>query len=237
MEEEVVEAPVARHRGRPALNRDTPLDRGEIVAHALEIVRRDGVDALTMRRLSAELRVSPMAIYHHLPDKPALLLACVDQIWDTIMRDMVGETDDLVELIVLSAIRVRRAWIDHIDLAALAVTVAPADEGVLRESIAAAMLFAAAGFPDVPLAFNAIQTFTTGSIQIAANRRASSRYFSRDPDEVLATSRETLAERGTPIDIVGVLEARFDEGDERHFESGLRILVAGLLAGGTTATR
>jgi len=53
--------------------RRTPLTRERVVAAALRIVDRAGLDGLTMRTLGRELRVDPMAVYHHLPNKAAVL--------------------------------------------------------------------------------------------------------------------------------------------------------------------
>jgi AcrR family transcriptional regulator len=51
-----------------------------VVAAAVDAVRRDGVDAFTMRRLAGELGVTPMAIYHHVPGKDELLARVGDRI-------------------------------------------------------------------------------------------------------------------------------------------------------------
>ena len=57
-----------------------PLTREQIVATALALVDRDGLAALTMRRLGAELGVDPMAAYRHLPNKKALLAGVVEAV-------------------------------------------------------------------------------------------------------------------------------------------------------------
>lgn len=44
-----------------------------ILEAAIRVVDRDGLAALSMRRLGAELGVEAMAIYHHFPNKEALL--------------------------------------------------------------------------------------------------------------------------------------------------------------------
>jgi len=55
-----------------------PLTRDRIFAAALEIIDREGLAALSMRRLGAALGVEAMAIYHHVPNKDALLAGVVD---------------------------------------------------------------------------------------------------------------------------------------------------------------
>lgn len=46
------------------------------------IVREEGLDALTMRRLAAGLRVAPMSVYRHIDDRQTLLLAMLDRVAD-----------------------------------------------------------------------------------------------------------------------------------------------------------
>jgi len=50
-----------------------PLTAERIETAALAIVDREGVDALTMRRLGAELGVEAMSLYYYVPTKDALL--------------------------------------------------------------------------------------------------------------------------------------------------------------------
>jgi len=49
------------------------LSEAEILAAALEIIEQDGIDGLTMRRLSTHLGVALGATYHHVKNKHALL--------------------------------------------------------------------------------------------------------------------------------------------------------------------
>ncbi|MFB9951634.1 TetR/AcrR family transcriptional regulator [Rhizobium puerariae] len=52
-----------------------------IVAAALRITDAHGLEALSMRKLGAELGVDPMAIYRHLPNKDALLNSLVSAVF------------------------------------------------------------------------------------------------------------------------------------------------------------
>jgi TetR/AcrR family tetracycline transcriptional repressor len=54
------------------------LSRERIVEAALEVVEREGLDALSMRRLAQELDVWPMSVYRYFRDKDELLDAVVD---------------------------------------------------------------------------------------------------------------------------------------------------------------
>lgn len=51
-----------------------PLTRERIIEAALKLVDTDGFEALSMRRLAAALGVDPMAIYHHVDGREALLV-------------------------------------------------------------------------------------------------------------------------------------------------------------------
>jgi TetR/AcrR family tetracycline transcriptional repressor len=63
------------------------LTRERVVAAALRIVDRDGLKGLTMRALGRELGVDPMAVYHWVPNKAALLDLIVDAVFAEIPLD------------------------------------------------------------------------------------------------------------------------------------------------------
>jgi AcrR family transcriptional regulator len=50
-----------------------PLSREAILDAAIELLDHHGLDQLSMRRLGAALGVEAMSLYHHLPNKAALL--------------------------------------------------------------------------------------------------------------------------------------------------------------------
>ena len=54
--------------------------RGDVVERALHVLDRYGLADLTMRRLATELGVQPSALYHHFPNKQALLAAVADEV-------------------------------------------------------------------------------------------------------------------------------------------------------------
>lgn len=66
---------VGRGRGQRA-----GLSRQGILQAAVRLADRDGLAALSMRRLGAELGVEAMALYHHIPNKNALLDGMVEQV-------------------------------------------------------------------------------------------------------------------------------------------------------------
>ena len=66
--------------------RRAALTRPRIVALALGIIDEDGLEALNMRRLAAEAGVKPMSLYHHFPNKQAIL----DAVGETIAAAALG---------------------------------------------------------------------------------------------------------------------------------------------------
>jgi TetR/AcrR family transcriptional regulator, tetracycline repressor protein len=60
---------------RPRLSKTAVVDRGLALADA------EGLDAVTIRRLAAELGVTPMALYWHFRSKEELLTGLADRIW------------------------------------------------------------------------------------------------------------------------------------------------------------
>ena len=65
----------------PAAPRSTArLSRETIVGAGIALADAEGLDALSMRRLAAELGVNPMSLYHHVRDKDALLDAMLDAV-------------------------------------------------------------------------------------------------------------------------------------------------------------
>ncbi|MGW9032251.1 TetR/AcrR family transcriptional regulator [Streptomyces sp. NPDC055722] len=63
----------AKRPPRGTRKRDVPLTEAGIYAAALQLIDADGVEALTMRKLATVLDANPMSLYHHVPNKDALL--------------------------------------------------------------------------------------------------------------------------------------------------------------------
>ena len=57
-----------------------PLTRPRIIELALHIIDAEGLAALNMRRLAACAGVKPMSLYHHFPDKEAILAEVAESI-------------------------------------------------------------------------------------------------------------------------------------------------------------
>ncbi|WP_433211811.1 TetR/AcrR family transcriptional regulator [Microtetraspora malaysiensis] len=61
-----------------------PLSRGLVLEAAIRVADRGGVEAITMRRVAQELGVEAMSLYHHVPNKDAILDGVVDMVFAAI---------------------------------------------------------------------------------------------------------------------------------------------------------
>lgn len=81
------------------------LSRDQIVAAAIVVLDRDGVQAFSMRKLGTELGVDPMAIYYHLPNKAALFDAVVDSMYAQLPATATGSTWQAVVVNLFTGLR------------------------------------------------------------------------------------------------------------------------------------
>jgi AcrR family transcriptional regulator len=76
--------------GRNTANGNGKITRDVVLAAALEIIDRDGTDALSMRRLARALDRDPMILYRHAPNKAALL----DGVAETVLARLEVDSTD-----------------------------------------------------------------------------------------------------------------------------------------------
>lgn len=74
---------------QPAPGR-TPLSRERILRAAIEVADRDGIDAVTMRRVGQALGVEAMSLYNHVANKDELLDGMVDLLVEGIAAPPAG---------------------------------------------------------------------------------------------------------------------------------------------------
>ena len=65
-----------RSQARPRVR--APLTRERVLRAAIEIADKDGIDAVTMRRLGEKLGVEAMSLYHHVRSKDEIATGIVD---------------------------------------------------------------------------------------------------------------------------------------------------------------
>jgi AcrR family transcriptional regulator len=100
---------------RLAAERPLVLDRTSIARAAMQLVDNEGIEALNMRRLGAELGVGASALYRYVPDKQALLDLLVDRVYEEIEAPEI--TADWHQRVVAYCEVLRAALLRHPNLA------------------------------------------------------------------------------------------------------------------------
>ncbi|MEV7022578.1 helix-turn-helix domain-containing protein, partial [Kitasatospora sp. NPDC093558] len=78
-------------RGRYGPRRPRPgLTAAAVVAGGRRVIERDGIDALTMRAVAAELGTAAASLYRHVADRDTLLLAVLEEIATGLPVDVPG---------------------------------------------------------------------------------------------------------------------------------------------------
>ena len=179
------------------------LSRGQVVAAAVDLLRRYGLGDLTMRRLARELGVAPGAIYWHVANKQELLVEVADVLLSEIptVRHDVPAAESLASL----ALSIREALVtvpDGADVVGLAYAVEP---GAVRPLRDLADLVGRAGSPPRERAHVAalVLHHILGSVAAQQNRELA---VEADPEAVVA-------------DATGATKA---------FEIGMAVVVRGL---------
>ena len=168
---ETQESPVTAARKKSP---DTPLTREHIVSTALALVDREGLSALSMRRLGAELGVDPMAVYYHIPNKDALLDAIVEAVMADIDLSVDNPTDPAEERIVCAATAYRDAMLGHVNALPIVLTRGPRTPGAMRpvELLVGILRDAGLGPSQAMAGMNAIAATVRGTIGMVAEATA-----------------------------------------------------------------
>lgn len=209
------------------------LTRERILAKALEIVDREGFEGLSQRRLAAELGVTAMALYRHVPSKADI----VDGVAELVGREMRlqdGERpDDPVELTLALSRRVRQVMLRHPAVARLVAEQPVARLGGVGELQLVVDHLGAAGVPEEEMGAvaMAVFSFTVGFVVWEVGFGDTERLAGRD--EVTAY-RVTLGagkdDERLPSGIRAVLHTALDPAArDAAFEYGLESIVRHLV--------
>ncbi len=203
------------------------LTRQGIVAAAIELVDRGGLEALSMRRLGAELGVEAMSLYHHVADKDHLLDAMADALVAGI--EPVPDDEPWDEALRLLARALRRRVLAHPRLAPLLATRPLGSASALSPIEAALAALIAAGLPadQAASAFWAITSYLAGALLSEAATLTDPRGAVAGPAPQ-ATAALPVADFPT-LAALGPRLAAADWAIE--FDRGLDLILKGLGAG------
>ncbi|MPZ63548.1 MAG: TetR family transcriptional regulator [Propionibacteriales bacterium] len=215
----------ARQRGRPER-----ISREVILATALEIIDRDGIDGLSIRRLGQALGRDPMALYRYAPNKAALLDGVAEVVLDQLNVDIPnGDWTDQLRTIAHSFRNLAHAHPHVVPLLVtrpLATPLALRPLGTLRPLEGILALLTRAGFspPDALHIYRSFLGFLNGHILNELQELVD------NPDEsdaLLRLGLHRLPIREFPLlrSLAPVL-AGYDGATE--LDRGLDILIAGL---------
>jgi len=228
-----VPVPPWRRAPRAPANRRPPLTRERIVDAALAVLDRDGLDAVSMRRVGEELGTGAASLYAHVEGKDELLDLVLDR---TIGTLEVPEPDpDRWQEQLKDVWRAARAMMQrHRGIARLTLGRIPVGPNALRVSEGLLAIMGAGGVPDRVRAYASdLLPLYVGAFSYEETLGLSSSIADeRPPDEVIAMVGEYFA--SLPVDrfpnIVALVgELTTGDPDER-FEFGLDLIVRGLAA-------
>ena len=222
---------VAGRSGRPRVGEER-LSREAILQAALRIVDDEGLEAMTMRRLAAILGVNPMSIYHHLPNKAAVVAGLAELVFAELNNSTPPTAESWQEELIGAANAYRNALRAHPNLAfqvladaaavseVVVVTVEPFFRALDRAGLAPRDIFEA-----VNTLIDFIHGFSLGEASVRAET------FELAPDLVERVSKLKPGQAPTLTRIVEELGAdglhyEFDDG----FAIGLSVFVAGIAA-------
>ena len=202
----------------------SPLSRDLIVRTAVELIERDGINAVSMRRLAAELGTGAMSLYNHVPNKAALLDAVAEHIL-TGMELAADPAADWREA-VRSLARDFRAVAHRYPRSVMVVVSRQPHSAVGMRPVELALTTAqAAGFHGraAVQVMRAVVNYVLGSLVSEASlteaRWASDDGPRLDPAELDAAGLVTVRE---------LLPALMEHDTEADFEFGLELLISAL---------
>ena len=229
------ESPFLRRAIKPQRPAKAPLTRAQIVQAALRIVKVEGIDGVSMRRIAAEFETGPSSLYAHVTSKDELLQLMFDEVCGLVALPEFDPSRWQEQVLDLAR-SAHRVLADHHDLARAALATIPTGPNAMRVADAMLGLMVAGGVPPQVAAWTMDRIFL---------------YVSADAYE-MSIWRGAMAEAGVEqesmVDQLSEdLKAYFSQVDEQlypnirkfavdmvggdageRFELGLQLLVGGL---------
>lgn len=224
--------PWAPERKRRSARR-APLTREAIVDAALAVLDREGLDAVSMRRVAQELGTGAGSLYWHVANKEELLQLLIDRVSNEIRLpepDPQRWEEQLKEL----GRQMRALMKSHRDIARISLGRIPIGPNTVRVSEWMLSLLRNAGVPDrtAALALDLLALYVGAYAYEESLPFPSPAGDDASPHETLAMIRDYFA--SLPSDRFPHTVALADElvagGPDERFEFGLDILIRGLAA-------
>jgi AcrR family transcriptional regulator len=216
-------------RNRPA---KPALSREAIVDAALAIVREEGIDALTMRRLAQSLDTGPASLYVYVANR--------DELWDLVFDEAIGsiETEPTdparwrEQVHALAGRMVNMMVVEYPGMARMAMARIPVGDNALRVNESMLSLLKAGGVGDQAAAYAAdlLSMYVTA---IAYEQSLYAQLYA-DPEheqrEVVRIAERFAAISPERFPTIAALRRQLTTGDgEERFSLGLDVIINGLL--------
>jgi AcrR family transcriptional regulator len=203
--------------------RPRSLTHAQVAAAALAVIDREGLDALSMRAVAAELGMGTMSVYRYVTDRAQLEALVVDLVFSTVDTTAPTRPAAWTGRIEVLAERVRAAAGQHPSVVPLLLVHRHTSVGAMRWGDAVLGILAEAGFTagQRVVAFRALLAYVLGALQVA-------HFSSLDGPGTAALA--VLDPADFPHLSATAAAARQVTEDE-EFHGGLALLLAGLTAG------
>ncbi|WP_072753043.1 TetR/AcrR family transcriptional regulator [Rhodococcus maanshanensis] len=195
-----------------------PLSRDRVLEAAIRVADRGGAPAITMRRVAQELGVEAMSLYHHVPNKDAILDGVVDAVFAAIeLPD--AECDDWRDAIRARARSARTVLSRHSWALGLMDSRRNPGPATLRHHDAVLGVLREAGFP-LPMAAHAVSlvdSYIGGFVLQEANLPVTTPH---DVEEVAGSILEQLPAAELPYLTEMIVDHALQPGYDHTSEFG-----------------
>jgi TetR/AcrR family tetracycline transcriptional repressor len=206
------------------------LNRQAIVDRALDIADAEGLDAITVRRISKEFGVTPMALYWHVANKDELLAAMGDALFADISTELDPDEGWLEQLRTM-VMRLVAALRRHPGSASLAYAqVLQCQTGLQMAEVVFGLLIDGAGFDNVEAAHIGAQALRTAVVTVTDEPGRAFGNSDEARDALRETKRAHLAAlpAATYPHLHQVGEPLLDCDRDEYYRLGIDLYIAGV---------
>lgn len=215
----------------PAARSAVRLTKDAVVDRALELADTQGLETLTIRKLAAELGVTPMALYWHFRSKDELLGGLVERVWSEIDVDVdqTAPWSDQLRGLLESLLAVLRA---HPAASKLLLVFEKQSKAALRPTEVALEVLRGAGFDPV-YASKIVQLALWTGIMLVMSEPGAEVLAPEERAEhqrIKQVTYATLPAASYPRLVECAVALTACDDPEFHYATGVSIFIAGVEA-------
>jgi AcrR family transcriptional regulator len=216
--------PAGSRRERPA---KPALTRSGIVATALTVMRAEGLDRVTMRRLAAELDTGAASLYVYVRNTAELYAAMLEELLGQIDLSPVSASGDWQDRLIAVLTSYTAILFEHPGLAQSALVTRPSGPAYFGLVDGILALLDAGGIPGRRAAWAMdllLHVATAAAVEHGIRERATD---AKDEEDALAAAlRDVPADRFPHIAAIGATELMSGPG---RLDWGFRVLINGVI--------